>query len=114
MLEDIRKGLVTGLGAVVLTREKIEAVCRKLVEDAKMSREDAQKLADDLYHAGERQWGELEKNIKDTMRSALSTLDIGSENDLKLLRSKVDNIEKRVTLLEAVGHVPKEKGTPSH
>ncbi len=114
MLEDIKKGLMTGLGAVVLTREKIETVCRRLVDEAKISQEEAQKLADDLYRAGERQWGDFEKIIRDSVRSAMSTLDIGSDDDLKVLKSKVENIEKRVTMLEAVGHVPKEKGTPSH
>lgn len=110
MLEDIRKGLMAGLGAVVLTREKIETICRKLVEEAKISKEDAQKLADELFHAGERQWEEIDKILKNALRGAMNSLDIGSYNDLKLLKSKVDNIEKRVTLLEAVGHVPKEKG----
>jgi polyhydroxyalkanoate synthesis regulator phasin len=112
MLQDIRKGLMTGLGAVVLTREKIESVCRKFVEDTKMSKEDAQKLADDLYHAGERQWGDFEKMFRDAVRGTMEGLDIGSNNDLKLLEHKLDNIEKRLTLLEAVGFVPKEKGMP--
>ena len=113
MLQDIRKGLMTGLGAVVLTREKIETVCRKFVDDTKMSKEDAQKLADDLYQAGERQWGDFEKMFKDAVHGTMESFDIGSSNDLKLLKQKLDNIEKRLTLLEAVGYVPKEKGMPS-
>jgi polyhydroxyalkanoate synthesis regulator phasin len=113
MLKDIRKGLMTGLGAVVLTREKIETVCRKFVEDTKMSKEDAQKLADELYHAGERQWGDLEKMFRDAVRGTMESLDIGSSNDLKMLKDKLENIEKRLTLLEAVGYVPKEKGLSS-
>ncbi len=113
MFQDIRKGLITGLGAVILTREKIETVCRKLVEDAKISKEDAQKLADDLYHAGEKQWGDFEKIFKEAVRSTMDSLNIGSSHDLKLLKDKLDNIEKRLTLLEAVGYVPKEKGLSS-
>ncbi len=113
MLKDIRKGLMTGLGAVVLTREKIETVCRKFVEDTKMSKEDAQKLADEIYLAGERQWGDFEKMFKDTVRGTMESLDIGSRNDLTLLKDKLENIEKRLTLLEAVGYVPKEKGLSS-
>jgi polyhydroxyalkanoate synthesis regulator phasin len=113
MLQDIRKGLMSGLGAVVLTREKIETVCRKLVEDTKMSKEDAQKLADELYYAGEKQWGDFEKIFKDAVRATMDSLDIGSSNDLRLLKDKLDNIEKRLTLLESVGYVPKEKGMSS-
>ena len=94
MLQDIRKGLIASLGAVVLTREKI----------------DAQKLVDELYQAGERQWGDFEKIFKDAVRAAMESLDIGSSNDLKLLKARLDNIEKRLTLLEEIGYAHKEKG----
>ena len=60
MLEEFRKGLPSGLGNVILSREKIEAVCRRLVHEAKLSKEDAEKLADDLYEAGRRQWSDIE------------------------------------------------------
>jgi polyhydroxyalkanoate synthesis regulator phasin len=113
MLEDIRKGLMAGLGAVVLTREKIETVCRRFGEDTKMSKEEIQKLADELYHAGERQWGDIEKMFKHAVRGTMESLDIGSSHDLKVLNDKLENIEKRLTLLEAVGYVPKEKGMSS-
>jgi polyhydroxyalkanoate synthesis regulator phasin len=113
MLQDIRKGLMAGLGAVVLTREKIETVCRRFGEETKMSKEDVQNLADELYHAGERQWGDIEKMFKDAVRGTMESLDIGSSHDLKMLNDKLENIEKRLTLLEAVGYVPKEKGMPS-
>ena len=109
MLDEIRKGLLAGFGAVVLTREKIEAVCHKLVEEAKMSKEDAEKLANDLYEAGRRQWADLEIAIKNAVRSALESMDIGSDKELKKIRAKLENVEKRVTLLESVGHVPRKK-----
>jgi polyhydroxyalkanoate synthesis regulator phasin len=113
MLEDIRKGFMTGSGAVVLTREKIEKICCKFSETNHISKEEAQKLADELYQAGERQWGDFGKMFKDAVRGTMESLDIGSSNDLKLLKDKLDNIEKRLTLLEAVGYVSKEKGMPS-
>jgi polyhydroxyalkanoate synthesis regulator phasin len=113
MMQDIRKGLMTGLGAVVLTREKIETVIRRFSEETQISKEEAQKLADELYWAGERQWGDFGKLFKDAFRSTMETLDIGSSNDLKLLKDKLDNIEKRLTLLESVEYESKKKGMPS-
>ncbi len=109
MLDEIRKGLFAGFGAVVLTREKIEAVCRKLVEEAKMSKEDAEKLANDLYDAGRRQWSDLEGWIRNAVRSALESIDVGSDKELKKIAAKLDNVEKRVTLLESVGRLPQRK-----
>ena len=109
MLEEMKRGILAGFGAVVLTREKIESICQRLVEEAKMSKEDAEKLANELYEAGKRQWADLENGLKNSMRSAMEGIDIGSHKELKRLRDRLESIEKRVMLLESVGHVPQRK-----
>jgi polyhydroxyalkanoate synthesis regulator phasin len=100
MLEEIRRNLVTGLGAVLLTKDKIEQTTRRLVDEARLSREEADQLADELYQAGRRQWSSMEASIKETVRRALSSVDIGSRQELEKLKAKVDNLQKRVELLE--------------
>lgn len=109
MLEEMKKGFLAGLGVVVLTREKIEAICKKLAEEAKMSKDDAQKLADELFRAGERRWTDLEKTARESLRSVMGSFDIGSLEDLKQLKSKVDDMEKRLALLESIGQAEREK-----
>jgi polyhydroxyalkanoate synthesis regulator phasin len=100
MLEEIRKNLVTGLGAVLLTKDKIEEVTRRLVKEAQLSREDADRLAEELYQAGEQQWSSVETSIKDAVQKTLSSMDIGSREALDKLKAKVDTLQKRVDLLE--------------
>jgi polyhydroxyalkanoate synthesis regulator phasin len=100
MLEGIRKSLVTGLGAVLLTKDKIEEIARRWVEEARLSREDADRLVDELYAAGQHQWPSLETFIKDAVRRMLSTMDIGSRQELEKLKSELTNLQKRVELLE--------------
>jgi len=100
MLEEIQKNLITGLGAVLLTKDKIEEVTRRLVHEARLSREDADRLADELYQAGRRQWSSMETSIKDAVRRTLSSVDIGSRQELEKLQAKVNNLQKRVELLE--------------
>ena len=48
MLEEIKKGLMASFGTIFITKEKIEEATKKMVEQAKISKEDAQKLADEL------------------------------------------------------------------
>ncbi len=100
MLEEIQKNFITGLGAVLLTKDKIEEVTRRLVHEARLSREDADRLADELYQAGRRQWSSMETSIKDAVRRTLSSVDIGSRQELEKLQAKVNNLQKRVELLE--------------
>jgi len=100
MLEGIRKSLVTGLGAVLLTKNKIEEITRRWAEEAHISREDADRLVDELYAAGQHQWGSVETSIKDAVRRTLSSMDIGSRQEIEKLQDEVSNLQKRVELLE--------------
>ncbi len=100
MLEEIRKGLLSGLGGVLLTKEKVEEISRKLVEEAKLSKEDARKLREDLLANGERQWDQMQESIADAFKKGLRTLDIGSKSEVARLRERVDNLEKRLILIE--------------
>jgi len=100
MLEEIQKKLITGLGAVLLTKDKIEEITRQLVHEARLSREDADRLADELYQAGRCQWASMETSLKDAVRRTLSSVDIGSRQELERLKTKVDTLQKRVELLE--------------
>jgi polyhydroxyalkanoate synthesis regulator phasin len=100
VLEEIRKGLLCAIGAVLLTREKAEAVTRKLVEEARISKEDAQKLLDELFASGTQQWSEVEASFSKALRKGIENLDIASKKELHGLNSKVGKLEKRVAMLE--------------
>jgi polyhydroxyalkanoate synthesis regulator phasin len=102
MLDWIRKSLVTGLGAVLLTKDRIEEITRRWVEETRMSREDADRLVDELTAAGQNQWSSVETSIKDAVRKALSTMDIGSRRELEKLKAEISNLQKRIELLEDI------------
>ena len=100
MLEEIRKGLLSGFGAVLLTREKAEEVARKLVKETKISKQEAQDLVDELFETGSRQWSEIEASLSKTVRKGIDGLDIASKKELHGLKSKVGKLEKRIKALE--------------
>lgn len=100
MLEDIKKGLFAGIGAVLLTRDKVERVIDTFVNESKLSREEGQRLADELVQSGEKQWSSLEERVLETVRNGIDRLDIGRRTELEALQERVENVEKRITLLE--------------
>ncbi len=106
MLKEIRKGLLAGFGAVLLTKEKVEEVGRKLVADAKLTPEDGQRLTDELVETGERQWAELEKSVTEAIRKGLDNLGLGSQEELQELKAKVDSMEKRLSIIEKSSQTP--------
>jgi polyhydroxyalkanoate synthesis regulator phasin len=100
MLDTLQKGLLTGLGAAVVTREKIMAATRTLVREGKLSKEDAEKLTNDLLEAGRQQWQDIQEKIAASLRGGLETMDIGSHKEIREVQERLENLEKRFTLLE--------------
>ena len=100
MLEQIRKGLFSAFGAVLLTKEKTEEVTHKLVKEAKISKEDAQTLVDELFETGTRQWSEMEASLSKALSKGIENLNVASKKELHGLKSKVGKLEKRVEALE--------------
>ena len=100
MLQEIKKGLLTGFGAVLLTKDKIEDIARKISEEAHLDVEDSQKLKDELYAAGQRQWDEMDSVFTESVQKVMEKLDIAKQSKINDLDSKVANLEKRIMLLE--------------
>jgi polyhydroxyalkanoate synthesis regulator phasin len=100
MFKEIRRSLLAGLGAVLLTKDKVEEVSRKLADDAKMSKEDAERLAEELVETGERQWEDLEKSVTQSVRKALDGLDLRGKSEIEDLKLRVENLEARLAVLE--------------
>lgn len=97
MLEQIRKGLLAGFGAIFITKKKVEEVTKKLVAEGKLNQEDAERLAKELLATGERQWAELEKSVSEAVTKGLKSLDIGREREIEELKGRMDNLEKRLS-----------------
>ncbi len=100
MLDDIKKGLYAGIGAVLLTRDKVEQVIDKFVKDSKLDREEGKKLVEDLVKAGEKQWSDAEAKILETVKRGIGSLDIGRKSDFDQLQELVQNLEQRMTIME--------------
>ena len=55
MFEIFKKSLFAGLGLAVVTKTKLESVLEKLVEEGKLSRDEAEKMGKELLDSGEKQ-----------------------------------------------------------
>jgi polyhydroxyalkanoate synthesis regulator phasin len=101
MLDEIKKSLLAGLGAVVLSKDKLEEITQRLVDQSKLSKEEAQKLHEELLASGERQWSQLESSVSEAIKKGVKSLDIGSKTEVENLRKQVAALTKKVAALEA-------------
>ena len=106
MFEIFKKSLFAGLGLAFVTKTKLESVLEKLVDEGKMSRDEAEKMGQELLESGEKQWTDFETRLQETIKGFLKNMDICKTTDLKKLEKKVKAIDMRLKAQES-----KEKET---
>jgi len=100
MLELLKRGMFAGIGAAVLTRDKILEATRKLVEEGKLSSEEAEKLSVDLVKSGERQWEEINSKFQLSLKKISENLEVVRKQEFIDLKARVELLEQRLSLLE--------------
>lgn len=101
IIEEIKKGLMTGIGAVLLTKERIEESVEKLVKESKIREEDARKLIDELADSGRKQATKVEKDMADMFKKALSGMNVARKDEIADLRRQLEALEVRLSILES-------------
>ena len=100
MLELMKKGLMAGIGIVVLTTEKVQEAVRKLVEEGKISTEEGEKLAQELVKTGQHQWEEISSTIAEKTKKWSEGVEIVKRKELEELKERVQSLEQRVSEME--------------
>jgi len=100
MFEIFKKSLFAGLGLAVVTKTKLESVLEKLVEEGKMSRDEAEKMGKELLESGEKQWTDFETRLQETVKGFLANMDISKASELKKLEKKVKALDLRLKAME--------------
>jgi len=94
MKDLIGKAFLAGLGAVSLTREKLESVVDDLVKRGEVAREEKQKLLNDLVEAGEKHQNEIRGFVQKEVQKVLEALDIPTRQDIRDLQKQIEKLGK--------------------
>lgn len=100
MFEIFKKSLFAGLGLAVVTKTKLESVLEKLVEEGKMSRDEAEKMGKELLESGEKQWTGFESYLQETIKGFLENMDISRASEAKKLEKKIKALDLRLKAVE--------------
>lgn len=100
MFELLKKGMLAGLGAAVLTRDKIREATRKLVDEGKLSTDEAEKLTEELIKSGEKGWEEAGSKLHSSLRKVSDSLEVVRKKEFAELLARVEILERRLSVLE--------------
>lgn len=101
MLELIKKSILAGLGAAVVTKEKIQEATFSLVQQGRISVEEAEKLSEELIKNGRHEWEEVQRKITENVKKAMDSLDMSSQSEFQEVITRLENLENRVAQLES-------------
>ena len=93
MLDALKKTVLAGIGATVITAEKAEKALKEFVDKGKISAEDARKMAEKLAEDGKTEYEAARVQIQGIFSDFLKKAKMVSEDDYK-------SLEERVTVLE--------------
>jgi polyhydroxyalkanoate synthesis regulator phasin len=93
MIESFKKTLMAGLGAAVVTREKVQAGLQEFVQQGKLSAADARAAAEKIAAEGRREFEEVSARIGERAREFVGGPDSKLHERLKALEARVTALE---------------------
>lgn len=96
MINILRKTLAAGIGALSLTRERLEKVMNELVEKGEVTKEEAREFVKELAEKGEQEREALQKTIRMEMERIRGAMGLISGDDLRKLEERLQRIEEKL------------------
>lgn len=94
MLETVRKAMLTGLGALDLTEEKLEAFLKDLTRRGEMTEREAREFGSEWRTRVAERREQLQRDAREALDRAFRGLNVATHQDLEALAKRVDALER--------------------
>lgn len=102
MIDLIKKTMLAGIGATVVTKEKLEAAMQDWVKQGKVSTEEARQYAAKLADEGRKEWETTSQELSERIRDLLHKADYARRTDVAALEARVKALEEKVESMTKV------------
>lgn len=99
MIESLKHTLYAGLGATVLTVEKIEASLQELVEKGKISADEARETAKKISEESKKEFKDARSSLEKSFEEMLGKAPVARSKDIEAINKRLDSIEKSIARL---------------
>jgi len=93
MIDTIKKTLLAGVGAALVSSEKVQASLEEFVRQGKLSAEDARAMADKIAKQGRKEFEDASAKLHETFSSVVEKLDVKSQDRIKVLEARIHALE---------------------
>ena len=89
------KFLLSGLGVLVLTEEKIVKFIEELTKEGEITQKGKKELLTEIIEKGEEKKKEIEGKIREKVDKMLSQMNVATKNDIQKLETRIATLEKK-------------------
>ncbi|ADL12252.1 phasin family protein [Acetohalobium arabaticum] len=100
MFELFKKTMVTGLGAMLFTKEKAEELVNELVEQGRINRQEAEEIIEDLVAEIEKESNETKNRMKQELRGLLDKMGLKNDEEITKLKGEIKDLELELEALK--------------
>ena len=93
MLDIIKKSMEIGLGAVTITREKLQEITDDLVVRGNLSKKEGGEILNDLLKSADEGQKRMKSLVEEKVHAALKEAGIATKEDVKALEGKIAKLE---------------------
>lgn len=101
MIELIKKAVYTGMGAVSLTKDKIDEFSRELISVGKLSEQEGEKLVNELRKKSDESKESLRKQTELMVEAALQSMQLAKLSDVERLEGEIVDLRKELEALKS-------------
>ncbi len=95
MIDLIKKTLLAGVGAAMVTKDKAEQALQDYVKQGKVSAADARAMAERIAEQGRKEFDEMSDQLSDRIREYTTRADAATMTRLAALEQRVQALESR-------------------
>ena len=96
MVEILKKVLLASVGVTYLTKDKIEEVGKKILDDAHVNEIEGRKFVDELIKKSADAKNSLEKTVTEKIQAALHAMNLPTRNDVNELKTRIAELEAQL------------------
>jgi len=96
MQDLIKKALSLGLGAMLVSKDKVEEVVNELVKRGELGQEEGKTLVSELIKKGEASVNEVEGIIEKIVKGVMEKLSLPTRKELNELKSEIEELKEKV------------------
>lgn len=96
----LRKGLLTGLGAALLTHERIQQTLDSLVQEGKVTADEARRMTEELVGKGRQEFKDLQERVLETVHKGLHEIDLVTGKEREALEMRIHGLEGKLQAME--------------